>query len=314
MSEFTIRGYRGEDEERLVAAWNEALPYDPVDAQVLRRKVLLDPNFDPDGLLVAEVDSEPAGLCLCLMRRVPLAEVGLEPDRGWITAFGVRPERRGRGLGSALLSAALDLFRSAHRTQVAVAPYVPNYFVPGVDVVRYAAGLEFLRRRGFEQVAEALSLDANLVLLDLAPWRARAAALAEGGVEVRPLRPGELPALMSFLAAHMPADWVRHAREVFTDAARGLADWRQLTVALRGGEVVGYCQFEGEHFGPFGVRDDLQGQGIGSVLLARCLQTMREAGHHNAWVLWTSDRAAQGIYARFGFRETRRFAVLRKLL
>ena len=31
-------------------------------------------------------------------------------------------------------------------------------------------------------------------------------------------------------------------------------------------KVVGYCQFEGSHFGPFGVAKDFQGRGIGTVL------------------------------------------------
>jgi mycothiol synthase len=77
---------------------------------------------------------------------------------------------------------------------------------------------------------------------------------------------------------------------------------------------LGYCQFEGEHFGPFGVREDCQNQGIGTVLLAHCLQAMRAAGHHNAWVLWTSDDTAAKVYSRFGFTVTRRFAVLRREL
>jgi len=62
------------------------------------------------------------------------------------------------------------------------------------------------------------------------------------------------------------------------------------------------------------VRSDVQGQGIGKVLLAKCLLTIRRKGHHNAWVLWTSDEAAERVYARFGFRETRRFAILRRAL
>ena len=307
-----VRGYRGTDETSLVAAWNTALPGDPVDARVFRRKVLLDPNFLAEHLLVAEAEGQVAGFCVCVMRQVPLEGAGLEPERGWITAFGVRPSRRGQGVGSALLDRALALFRNAGRESVAIAPYAPNYFVPGVDVARYAEGLGFLEKRGFSQVAEAISMDANIVLLDTAPWLQPEPALAEQGIHIRALRPHEAPEFLAFLAAHMPGDWVRHARELLLDCTRGLASETQFTVALCHGELVGYCQFEGEHFGPFGVREDMQGQGIGTVLLARCLETMRQAGHHNAWVLWTSEDTAQKVYNRFGFRETRRFAILRR--
>ena len=47
-----IRGYIYQDEGALVAAWNEALPLDQIDEATFRRKVLLDPNFDPDWLSV----------------------------------------------------------------------------------------------------------------------------------------------------------------------------------------------------------------------------------------------------------------------
>jgi predicted GNAT family acetyltransferase len=48
--------------------------------------------------------------------------------------------------------------------------------------------------------------------------------------------------------------------------------------------------------------------------MVKCLQTMRRKGLHNAWVLWTSEETAQKVYSRFGFKETRRFTILRKRL
>jgi len=325
----TVRGYQHSDEASLVALWNAALPYDPIDVQTFRRKVLLDPNLDPEWLLVAEFDGSLAGFCLCLAQGDTIAN-RVPGGPGWITAFGVAPERRRQGAGSALLDRALELFRAAGRTEVSIAPYVPNYFVPGVDEAHYAQGLAFLRKRGFEVTSRPLSMDASIVLFDYAPYRPREAALREQGIEVRALQGHEVPLLLGFLEAHASPDWLREARELLTDTTRGLASLEQVTVALRGTggspvsgatpsragrachEVVGYCQFRGEHFGPFGVRENVRGQGIGTVLLARCLQTMRQHGLHNAWVLWTSDETAERVYAKFGFRETRRFAVLRR--
>lgn len=309
----TLTPYRGADEAPLLAAWNAALPLDPIDARTFHRKVLLDPNFDPAGLIVARDAGEVVGFCLCLVRRVPLEKVGMEPERGWITAFGVHPQARRRRIGSALMEAALDRFRQAGRREVAIAPYTPNYFVPGIDVEAYAAGLRWLTERfGFEVVARPLSMDANIVRFDPAPYAEREAALRAAGVRCEPLAPTAIPEFMAFMQGHMPGDWVRHARELLVDAARGYARYDQIVVAWLGEEVVGYCQFDGEHFGPYGVRADLRGRGIGTVLMVRCLQAMRERGLHHAWVLWTSDETAHRIYARFGFRETRRFAVLRK--
>ena len=314
MPEIAVRGYRCDDEPDLLATWNAALPYDPIDRATLQRKVLLDPNFDPDWLLIAEAEEKTIGFCLCLIRRVPMDDLDMQPRRGWITAMGVRPGWRRRGAGSALLERAMQLFQEAGRSEVLIAPYTPNYFVPGVDEERYADGLEFLQARGFEVVSRPVSMDASIVLFDYDEWKPREDRLRDRGIEVRALRMQEIPAFTGFLKAHMPTDWLRHARELLLDAIRGLASEEQFVVALMDGEIVGYCQFDGAHFGPFGVRDDMQGQGVGTVLLAKCLQAMRAHGLHNAWVLWTSDDVADNVYARFGFRRTRRFSILRRAL
>ena len=308
MAGTVIRGYRGTDEAALLEVWAAALPYDTVDRGTLHREVLLDPNFDPEWLLVAEVAGEVAGFCLCVIRREPLGGE-MEPERGWVTAFGVAPGKQGQGIGSALLDIALDLFREAGRDEALLAPYVPNYFVPGVDEVAYAEGLAFLKKRGFEVTSRPLSMDASIVLFDHTAWDARERELLERGVEVRALQAHETPEFMRFMGEQMPAGWVRDARELLMEGSA-----EQVVVALREGEIVGYCQFRGEHFGPFGVIEDCQGQGIGTVLLARCLRQMQRAGLHNAWVLWTSDETAERVYSKLGFRETRRFSVLRRVL
>ncbi len=309
-----VRGYRSSDETKLLGLWNIALPYDQIDRRTFHRKVLLDPNFDPNWLLVAEVDGQVVGFCLCLIRRVPMEKVGMEPERGWITAFAVHPEWRRKGIGTKLLERAMQIFSEANRSEVLISPYTPNYFVPGVDERNYAEGLNFLLKRGFEVVARPISMDANIVLFDYSPYLERERKLKEQGIEVRNLQPHEVPDLMAFLKSHMPGDWVRHARELLLDITKGLGDYDQFVVAWHNDEIVGYCQFEGEHFGPYGVRSDMQGRGIGTVLMAKCLETMRRKGCHNAWVLWTSDETAQKVYSRFGFKETRRFAILRRRL
>ena len=44
------------------------------------------------------------------------------------------------------------------------------------------------------------------------------------------------------------------------------------------------------------------------------LRAMREEGFCTAWFLWSDDRTAARLYASAGFREVRRFALLRKEL
>lgn len=314
-----LRAYRSEDEVSLLRLWNTCLPRDPIDVTTFRRKVLLDPNFDPADLHVAQTGDTLVGLCLSLRRRVAMEAAGIDDaDRSWITAFGVHPAHRRQGIGSLLLDAACERLSSAGCTSLSIAPYVPNYFVPGVDVEHYAEGLAFFTQHDFGEVDRPISMDANLVHLDVAPHVVREQEIRDRGIEIRHLRANEIPLLMELLKSHMPPDWIRHARQILHQIAAGDGHLEQFTIATQGSgqlqQFVGYCQFEGEHFGPFGVVEPLQGQGIGTVLLARCLQAMQRHGHHGAWVLWTSDHTAEHVYGRFGFTRTRRFAVLRRPL
>src|SRR6478609_12067034 len=74
----TIRAYRPDDEPEIVRIWNAALFADPINVTTWRAKVLLDPNFDPEGCHVAEIENQLADFLLCLVRRVPFFVVGCE--------------------------------------------------------------------------------------------------------------------------------------------------------------------------------------------------------------------------------------------
>ena len=87
MGDPVIRGYRGADEDALIGVWNAALPHDQIYRLSLRRKVILDPNFDPEKLLVAEIGGEVVGFCLLILRTEPFGGE-MDSDTGWITAFG----------------------------------------------------------------------------------------------------------------------------------------------------------------------------------------------------------------------------------
>jgi hypothetical protein len=51
-----IRPFRAGDDELLVGLWNRTLARDPLSSGLLRRQTLLNPNFRPEGCLLAELD------------------------------------------------------------------------------------------------------------------------------------------------------------------------------------------------------------------------------------------------------------------
>lgn len=309
-----LRPYRGADEGALLTLWNATLTHDTITPATFRTKVLLDPNFSSDGLLVADDGGTLAGFVLSLARQVPLYGQGLEQELGWITAFGVATERRRQGIGRVLFGAALDRLAGLGRQRVLISPYTPNYFVPGIDVDAYGEALAFLRAAGWQTVSEPMSMRAELTgfrppsqLADLAE------RLAAAAICVRPVSPADLPDLMPFIQRTFGWDWYRFAQEYLAMLFGPGADDIVFLVATQEGRIIGYCQQRRERFGPFGVLPELRGEGIGRLLLFRCLEMALAQGFHCAWFLWTGRDAAR-LYAQAGFRKVRQFAIMQREL
>jgi len=316
MSDFsyTVRAYRGGDEGALIDLWNTSMTHDPITPSVFRAKVLLDLNFDPEGLLLAEADGKLVGFVLSLRRQVPQFLDGLQAETAWITAFGVHPEYRRRGLGRALFERALARLEALGVRQVLISPYTPNYFIPGVDQAAYPQALAFLRAAAWQTLYEPISMRVETTGFQIPPEvKSAERTLAAQGYTVRPVEAGDLPELMRFIAAHFGWDWVRFAQDYLLEQFGPSSDQVSFLVAVREGRIVGYCQQRRERFGPFGVDPALRGKGIGRVLLFHCLAAMLARGYHCAWFLWT-DREAARLYALAGFKEVRQFAVMKKML
>ncbi|GIL08738.1 MAG: hypothetical protein BroJett033_2490 [Chloroflexota bacterium] len=306
-----IRPYRGTDEPELLDVWRAAMFADALSAHLFRTKVLLDPNFLPQRLPVAVVDGRVVGFVLALTRQVPLFLQGLEPEKAWITAFGVHPDYQRRGIGAALFAHVREQLRADGRQTIDIAPYVPNYFVPGVDINAYPGTLAFLEQVGFKARYNAISMGADLSGFQIP---AEIAALErrreqEDGVTILPVTPADLPELMPFIVQHFGWDWFRHAQDYLLELFGG-ANTEQICflVARKQGEIIGYCQQKLERFGPFGVNPAYRNLGVGRLLLFRCLAAMSARHTYFAYFLWTGEDAAR-LYSLAGFRRRREFAV-----
>ncbi|MDE2819738.1 MAG: GNAT family N-acetyltransferase [Chloroflexota bacterium] len=311
-----IRPYQGRDETELLDVWRRAMSSDRISEDLFRTQVLLDPNFHPDNLPVAVIDGRVVGFILCLARQVPYFLQGLDPAEAWITAFGVHPDYRRQGVGSALFESIIGKLRGEQRKIVDISPYVPNYFVPGIDTRAYPDTIRFLQdRMGFETLYHAISMGADLTDFQIPPQiQARIArAEAEDDLVIKPIEPADIPDLMPFLVEHFGWDWFRFAQsyllEYFGDSPHRIC----FLIAREKGEVVGFCQQRNERYGPFGVRPDCRNRGIGRMLLFKCLEMMSAKHVFYAYFLWTDEDAAR-LYSLAGFKRRREFAVMRKTL
>lgn len=309
----TVRPFATGDDRLILDLWQRCLPADPVDPDTFAVKVLADPNFDPEGVLIATSEGRPAGFVVAMARRVPLGPDGdLEPTIGWISVFGVVPEARHQGVGKALFDAAETFLRTKGHTRVEVAPYAPNYFWPGVDRALYPDAQAFLRERGYRQLYEAVAMDKNLIGFAipedvLAVKRAREAE----GYRFVPLSPRYVRGLIEFNERVFYPDWTRAMRETILRRV----PWDRTLLCVRGEDVVGFAQYGAydhvpDRFGPFGVDESLRGTGLGKVLLYLTMEAITAKGFHDTWFLWTGETTPAGyLYHRAGFTVTRTFDI-----
>jgi len=310
MPDLRIRDFLGGDITSIVSIWNRALRRDPIDVARFNTWLLGDPDFRAgadSGMFVAESAGQPVGFVRAIVRRWPNDRLGVEPELGWIPVLAVDPDHQRRGAGRALLERAIAYLRGHNRRRVWVCGNTgsaPGYVFPGVDQDAYARGLKLFTRAGFVVDHEPVAMSREVIDFDVDRFHAEAWATG-GELVVETLTPPRVPDFLAFLAEAFPGDW--------NIAARGKIRANRLhevLIARRGDAVLGYCQWEGEHFGPFGVSAAERGSRIGAKLFVEAVRRIRAADGRSVWFNWADADAAR-FYSRFGLSATRRFAILR---
>lgn len=311
------RYYQSGDEKDIVSLWNRVLGKDPITPSRFRNLVLLDANFDPEGMRLAYENGELIGCVYAVRRLLPMIGTDLEPDNGWIPFFFVDKEYERQGVGERLMADACEFLREAGRKNVFFASYAPNYIMPGIDEEAYPAGYQFLKKNGFEIQYSPVAMDRSLVGYEIPEdVKALKEQRETEGYTFRQVEDSDLYEVIRFANDVFNPDWGRAIRE---GILQGLP-LERILVARHDGKLVGFCLYGGyegvpERFGPFGVDPDEQGKGLGKILLYECLHTMHAESLHGAWFLWTGEKSSAGyLYKRAGFDVTRTFHVMKKAL
>lgn len=296
-----LRPYLPDDEQPIVALWNQCLTQDRITAGTFRERTLLDPNFDPRGSLLATDDGHIAGFVSGLRRAVAWWDYAPMPDRGWITTLFIDPAYRRRGIGTQLLRAAMDHMQSQRVIEVRFAHFSPHYYFPGVDEAAYPGALAFFQHGGFGVEEKVVAMGRQLYNLEEPIEVAEnEQQLAQHGIRCCYFEPRYLLPALAFFEEAFPT-WAYFFRK---KVAVELWPEDEMVLVLDRERVIGYCQqVEGEHIGPFGIRPEYRGQGIGTIMLYRLLRRMHEKGLRYAWFGMTEH--AESYYARAGFVRTR---------
>jgi mycothiol synthase len=274
-----VTTWRDDELAAVVALLNRASAYASFPLDQVAENLADDRGAEPDLRLIVHDDGSPVAAAVGTGRGAV----------GFVKLLAVDPDRRRRGIGSALLAELEGRLAARGATTLRVFADSPHYLRPGVDF-RDTPFISFLERRGFEQRRAVCNMTADLATarLDTADDEAR---LAGRGFEVRRLTADDADAFDGYLAERWSESW---RVEGMTSLRR---DPISTHVALRAGRIVGFATHSVSgpgQFGPMGTNDDLRGQGVGAVLLRRCLADQRAAGLAACDIQWVGPK---GFYA-----------------
>lgn len=310
VSTFTLRNFIGSDVPHLIHIWNSSLQRDPTTEARFVSWLLGDPNFasnEQSGMFVAvDASNKPLGFIRATIRHVPNETLGIEEDFGFIPVIAVDPAMFRKGIGTALLSKAMEFFKQNNRKMVFVSGKTgsaPGYVFPGVDINNYGPALQLFKKMGFTVDHEAVSMLGIINEMDL-PLKRKTAHERATDIIVSELAPCDVPAFFEFLTSSFPGDWNSAARLKISSGKLG-----EVLIAKYQGKVVGYCQWEGEHFGPFGVCESVRNKGVGAKLFLEAAYKIQQADGRSVWFNW-ADPDAERFYTRQGLHSFRKFAIL----
>ena len=108
------------------------------------------------------------------------------------------------------------------------------------------------------------------------------------GVRIRRAMAADHQCILDFIRQHFSENWAQEA-----DAGLSALPSRCL-IAVKDKQILGFCCWDVsalDYFGPIGVDEAARGTGVGSALLIRALEHMRDAGYGYAVIGWVGDAA-----------------------
>lgn len=270
-----IRMYNPADFNAVLNIMVRSHHLDDITEAILIEKIDGDPSFNQEMTMVAETNGIIAGFMQGVIRDVRGEKIA------YIKLMGVLPEFRRIGLARAMYEKLEEQAAKEGADCIRIYDVVMNYLMPGIDP-RYTAALCFAERMGFSRFTDTSNLHARLDR----NWNTETAEkkLEKDGITVCRAGKDNHESLMNFIDTHFDL-WRHEVSVAFQN------DPVSIHVAVQNDQVKAFSAHSANNtgtgwFGPMGTHPDLRGKGVGSILLKRCLDDLKKAGHGYAIIPW----------------------------
>jgi predicted N-acetyltransferase YhbS len=226
-----------------------------------------------------------------------------------INIVAVSPSHRRRGIGSLLVSSAVNEIRGSGLMRVA-AGGVGSYLWPGVPENLPSANALFKAMRGWQ--VSHVAFDMTRSVADYGTPAGVALRAARASVRFGYASEKERAWLAKVADAEWEVGWGRaFAQQPTENILVGRAQTGEVVAALIAGwpGVRHWARMLGDNattIGCVGTVGRIRGQGIGKALVAKATEELRDAGGKNCHIGWTT---LASFYGRLGFQIWRSYAM-----
>jgi len=307
---------------QVVDLWNEAIraPGEGYErhAQSSERveRIFDDPNFLPEGALVARQRGELVGFALGYVQTADFLGTGsLESTAGRLAGIAVRPDRWRQGIGRSLLRAIEDVLAENGKSAVSFSVYhaMPLALVRSIHLD--SGPYHFLRASGYADIGHELVFYNDIAQFELQDWVIERRERLEGeGITFRWYGPQDRSELLEFMTREFAAVWQGIIKVALTSQGPP-----EILLALASGQIVGFIgPFDVRERGRFyfttdsragwgsfgspGVASALRRRGIGTVLWHLGLDHLRRSGVRFTEYGTDLDNPARVMYLQSGAR------------
>ena len=284
-----IRTYQEGDYKALHALYNQILYADQVTEEFFLEHLILSPNFQAEGVFLAEENGVLKGALVSQIEKgylnpyAPSASSDLRP------VSIMPPLVTDLETGRALMERAQIYFREQERNFIKATSYGPTLFPDGVDKDAYPLIIQLLEESGFVCNGNHYSMKRDLTCYKPSEKiLEKIRTAAEKGIYAKVCEYSDVEAVRIFLKNGGLGGRVLNLAQKIRQH-----ELDQVVIIRNEKEVLGYCQYkyydDAERVGPFGVAQKMRGQGLGQVMVAKLLEVMALRGFHYAYFASCSE-------------------------
>lgn len=294
------RNFQEKDWKELHRLYNQALHADQVTEEFFLEHLILSPNFDPAGIILAEENGQLIGAAVAQIVTRNISPWTDQVTAAKATGYLMPPLITDAETGKELIARAEKYFLSTGRTTVRVASLGPTLFPDSTDENAYPKICRALEESGYKVATRYHSMKRGLT--QYAPSEkiaAKTAELKRQGIKAKVCEWEDVPAVKRFM---MGSSLIGRIQNLAQKIRQNELD--QIVIIRNEEDVLGYCQYkyydELERVGPFGVTEKMRGRGIGQVMTAKLLEVMAGRGIPFAWFASCSETNTH-FYSKNGF-------------